>query len=91
MPSKAIVFYFSIYRPSRPYVLKIEKKDIFFFSILFLYFPPTHSSIVPDFNYVFFVSLLEGAMLKAFQLSKSLPSLITYLCHKSVIINVIAN
>ena len=47
-------FYFLFYRPSGPNVLKIENKNKRdFFSILFLYFPPTHASTVLDSNYVF--------------------------------------
>ena len=42
-------FHFSFYRPSRPNFLKKKKKS-FFFSILFLYFPPTHASTQLEFN-----------------------------------------
>ena len=47
-------FYFSCYRPSRPNFLEIEKKiKEIFFSILFFYFPPTHTSTVLESSYVF--------------------------------------
>ena len=45
-------FYFSFYRLSRPNFLKIK----FFFSILFLYFPPTHATTVLKFKYMYVFS-----------------------------------
>ena len=43
-------YYFSFYRSSLPNIFKIEKKKKKKkISILFLYFPPTHASSVPEF------------------------------------------
>ena len=50
-------FYFSLYRPSRPNFLEIEKQiKVIFFNFIF-YFPPTHASTVLEFSYVFSFSL----------------------------------
>ena len=50
----SFLVYFSFYRPSQPNFLKIEKKiKAIFFSILFLFFPPTYASTGLEFNYVF--------------------------------------
>ena len=52
---KARVFFiFCFTDPPDPIVLKIEKNKRFF-SILFLYFTPTHASTVLEFNFGFSV------------------------------------